>query len=95
MFVNGLIDWPSEFFDSEDSKFHRYLMSEDNIPDDEIKDMLTYINQTKKQINLDKWLVVEPMASYAIDRGSDNLHPGTKTHQLLVDKIKANYDSIS
>ena len=95
MFVNGLIDWSSKFFDSEDSKFHRYLMSEDSIPDDEIKDMLNYINQTKKQIELDNWLVIESMSSYSIDKGSDNAHPGPKTHQLLVDKIKARYDSIS
>jgi len=88
LFVNGLVSWSKDFFNQTDSLFHRYLISDSEIPDDEISTMLDYVNETKKEINLNNWLDIDPMMSYKSDTANDNVHFGSKTHETLFNRIK-------
>lgn len=88
LFVNGLLSWTKDFFNQLDSSFHRYIISESEIPESEIPLMLDYVNKTKKEIDVNQWLDINPMTSYKTDTANDKVHFGSETHKTLFDRIK-------
>jgi len=88
-FVNGLLDWNTDFFNKDRSKFGDQILNVDDLPDEDIKHGVELLNHDKRKINLDLW--VNPIDSFSklkVDSASitDN-HPGIKSQEIFSELV--------
>lgn len=86
-FINAHLSTGRDFFERPDSEFARYLIDANSLPSEELNDMLSYITETKQNIDIDKWIFpYESMYDQLLDVQPDQ-HPGPETHKLIAKGI--------
>lgn len=81
-----------EFLPNELTKYTQFILNISNRDDNQINDLFqnVMINEYTKvgNIQADKWVnLYDPWASNKIDLGTDNQHPGPKSHQWMAQQI--------
>jgi hypothetical protein len=88
-FVNGLLNWTSDFFDKDRSKFGDQILDVDSLPDEDINFGVEILKHNKEKINLDLW--INPFNSFSkikVDAASStDPHPGVKSQQIFSELI--------
>lgn len=96
IFVNGLIPWTKEIqflqtLNNPAKNFSEYtknLLSMDKLPDEDIKFFFEKIYDSMSQINKHNWInMFNSIPTLAEDVGTDNSHPGPKTHTKIAQMI--------
>lgn len=96
VFVNGLVPWGKDLVQLDDptdmyksmSKFTKDMLEFDFKDDHEI--LKYYQDLNNKLVPMqDDWInMTDAWKKNLIDRATDNLHPGEKSHRWLAEKIK-------
>lgn len=96
IFINGLLPWTKEIqysqaVDNPTKNFSAYtknLLSIDKLPDKDIKFFFEKIHNGLLQIDKNNWInMFQSIVTIAEDVGTDNLHPGPKTHAKIAQMI--------
>jgi len=89
-FINGLLSWDSEFFSGplSDSKFAKYIIDFDELPDQDIAMAFESIDLDRKQLELDLWLnPFDSFYQHQIDNAPLDHHPGEKSNAMFADLV--------
>jgi hypothetical protein len=100
VFINGILPWTKEILYSHSvkdpakyfSSYTKDLLSTDLLPDQDIELFFNKLYEGIQQLNQNKWVnMFESIVSLAEDFGTDNLHPGIKSHKkianIIIDKL--------
>lgn len=96
IFINGLLPWTKEIqflqiVNDPAKNFSEYtkdLLSIDKLPDEDIKFFFEKIYNSMAQINKHNWInMFQSIVTIAEDVGTDNSHPGPKTHAKIAQMI--------
>jgi len=87
--VNGMIDWNKDFFAQRLSDFSKRMIDFDNLPDEDITQVLDTISNDKNQIDLTTWVnPFDLLSDLKIDQVTpQDKHPGPKSHQIYTNLI--------
>jgi hypothetical protein len=96
IFINGHLPWESDiqtnvllnnaFENLSDST--KELLNFNNRDDNQIQELYTKLNKLILDLNNDQWVnMFKSLTASKIDIGSDNVHPGPKSHQIWADMI--------
>ena len=96
IFINGLLPWTKEiqFLQTVDnparnfSAYTKNLLSIDKLPDEDIKFFFNKIYNGVSQIDKNNWInMFQSIVTLMEDLGTDNAHPGPKTHAKIAQMI--------
>jgi hypothetical protein len=96
IFINGLLPWTKEiqFLQTSNnpaknfSAYTKNLLSIDKLPDQDIKFFFNKIHNGLSQIDKRNWVnMFQSILELGEDTGTDNVHPGTKTHANIAQMI--------
>jgi hypothetical protein len=96
VFINGLLPWTEEIFsdspidnfEQELSKYTKSLLDFENRNDNELTMLINELRQLGKNCNNTMWVnKFNSMFNNIIDTGTDNKHPGIKSHKQYADMI--------
>jgi hypothetical protein len=98
IFVNGMVPWKSDIASlittdlaTELSSYTKTILDFDNRDDNEILNLVLQLRQKFSETDQGSWVnLFDSFYSTIVDRGSDNSHPGPKSHQQMAYKI-SNY----
>lgn len=91
-YINGHLHIDALFFDttipadlSTIAQSTKTIIDFDNLPDVDIIQIIKQIQHYFSVTNINQWVDIDRIER--VDVGSDNMHPGPKSHRLLADKI--------
>jgi hypothetical protein len=96
IFINGLLPWTSEMLSSDTmvnfsknlSNYTKEILEFDSRDDTELLEFFTKLNIAVSSLNQSLWInMFDSMIRSSIDTGTDNIHPGPKSHALYADMI--------
>ena len=96
IFINGLLPWTREIlsldttldFSKNLSNYTKEILEFDSRDDNELIDFFTKLNKDVQGLNQIMWVnMFDSMTKTLIDFGTDNEHPGPKSHQQYAEMI--------
>ena len=96
IFINGLLPWTREIlsldttldFSKNLSNYTKEILEFDSRNDNELIDFFTKLNKDVQGLNQIMWVnMFDSMTKTLIDFGTDNEHPGPKSHQQYAEMI--------
>ena len=96
IFINGLLPWTNEISSSDTmgnfsknlSNYTKEILEFNSRDDNELLEFFTKLNVAVLSLNQSVWInMFNSFAKLAVDVGTDNEHPGPKSHQQYAEMI--------
>ena len=96
IFINGLIPWTEDILNMETlsdmsgklSDYYKKVLEFDSRNDNELIRFFTNLNLAFSELDQSLWVnMFSSMVKLQVDYGTDDLHPGIKSHKLYADMI--------
>jgi hypothetical protein len=96
IFINGLLPWSREIlsldttldFSKNLSNYTKEILEFNSRDDNELLEFFTKLNKDMQRLNQTMWVnMFDSFISLNIDLGTDNAHPGPKSHALYAEMI--------
>lgn len=96
IFVNGLVPWQDDLTKplTQDlstllSTYSKTILDFDHRDDAEITEFFSKLQTHFGRLDQSLWVnLFEPWNKNLLDRGTDNLHPGPRSHQWMADRVQ-------